>query len=220
MNIGRFVPATLAGAAMLAAMAPGAAQAAGTQVVDTNCRNTSTSWVIQQVGPNGSYKASGPLCARLYKVTNDGSSTRDYYGLKAYTTQNFKIHKPADDDALYDERFVLTAKPTRPADRRLEDWEPKSDSDYGACGSASFALDLGPVGFSLPLSLCSKVDITSHGSNPGRYTMKWSKARISNGYSGQAGFGVSINVPQGQRPRWTVAITFPEWGGGDLVASP
>jgi hypothetical protein len=133
-------------------------------------------------------------CARIYRLTQDGDSLRDYYALQRYGTAGSNMPWVLKEAELASEP-VETSPPMS-----WLDWNPRSDH-AGPCSTITVRVTTPLAGVSQQVDRCETWDITK-GATGGDFGLAWSGCACIQ--DRELSYVLSISVPQGTLPAWYV----------------
>ena len=148
-------------------------------------------------------------CYKIWKMSNDGSGTWDYWGFETYGT--------AHSDKSLDYAWIRTDESATGDTQYWVDWDPGSDTS-GNC-NASYTVTVGGMpSVSHTFVRCESWDITKYSD----------AAHFKSEYEGNAfnadrevGHIVETKVSDGDSPVWTIAYEFHScWGWCDTERGP
>jgi hypothetical protein len=133
-------------------------------------------------------------CARIFRLTQDGDSQRDFYALQRYGTAGANMPWVLKEAELESEP-VESSLPMS-----WQDWNPRSDRS-GPCQTITVRVTAPIVGVSQTLDRCETWDITK-GATGGDFSLVWSGCACAQDRA--LAYVLSISVPQGALPAWYV----------------
>lgn len=139
-------------------------------------------------------------CYHLRRLTNDGNSTHDYYGLAVFAT----AHSPRLESAYVSSRRCCGAT------QAWFDWDLRGDVDT-SCRSITLGLSAFGFGFTRGHTQCEKWDITK-GAAAGEFRNTWLKNSFGwvDG-DRETAFMIGVKVPQGGWPQWYIDWNVDWW---------
>ncbi len=138
-------------------------------------------------------------CYQLHKLTNDGSTTRDYFQLTMYGTGK----EWTGFSTLVGLEVAAVQKSGSPAQHWV-DWTPKSDRSGGSCSEVNIGIAY-VASFSYSVQYCPDSWQFSKSPNPGppvNYANAWLTIPGTTA-NRSVGFGIVVWVAQGKTPAWT-----------------
>lgn len=133
-------------------------------------------------------------CYQIYKMTNDNSSTRDYFALKHYATAG--PNSPWTLGYAYIQAYRLSGTTAQ----TWLDWDPKG-SWQGGCSTVSLSISWLGAGLGLNVDRCERWDVVKQ--NP---TVNFKETWLNPGTRSTRGLGfeIAVWVAQGTWPQWVV----------------
>lgn len=135
-------------------------------------------------------------CYHMYKESNDGSSSYDYYALKRFATMGRN-----DPWRLWNGRIRATR--SGGASQTWVDWSPGSDWSGGSCSTITVSMTSPIAGVSMAVERCPETwDMykSANGTQPD-YHLTWSGNSTG---EREVAFVITVRVAQGGTPSWGV----------------
>jgi hypothetical protein len=133
-------------------------------------------------------------CRRMFKLTNDGDTAKDYFQLQFYATGG----QWTGFDQLTALGLLVQPK-TAPAQAWV-DWSPRSDWSGGSCSTTNVGISYG-ASLSFSVQRCPETwDITKYAT-AGKFSEWWYDLG-GTGQDREVAFSVVVKVNQGTTPSW------------------